>query len=107
MAHEHLEGRTAGAIGGLDEIGAGNAKHLGACQARKGGHGGDAYGDGGIEDAVAQHDDDGQGEQESRDGQQHIHNAHDHGIDPAAAHSSDDAQNGADDEAEEYGQQRA
>ena len=106
MAQQGAGPAGAAQARGLD-IGQGlDPQHLGAGGAGEAGNDADADGDGHRNGAEADGGDDGQGQQQAWQGQQHIDDAHDHGIDPAADEARDDAQAQAADQRQAHRQQR-
>ena len=107
MAPQHGGKASAAAEGRLHIVGAPHANHFRAHQAREAGHGCHPHGDGRIDGAKAQQDDDGQRQQQRGHGQKHVDEAHQRVIDAAARCTGQQADQRARHQAHGHGQESA
>ena len=107
MAHQHLGLRCTGAVGGFDEFSVCNLDDLGARQTRKRSHRRHTHGKRRLQRTEPGHDDDGKRKQDARNGQQHIHKAHQDCFHPAALRTGNQADQRAQHQANGHGDQGA
>ena len=82
--------------GGGDEVALADRQRLGACEAGVGRPGGDRDGDDRVLDPRPQRRHEGQCQDQAREGQEHVGDAHQHGVEPAAGIARDRADEQAD-----------
>ena len=95
---EQDDAQRRGALhpGGGDEVALADGQRLGPGEAGVGRPGGDRDGDDRVLDARAECRDEGQRQDQAREGQEHVGDPHQHGVEPAAGIARD----GADEEAD-------